>query len=81
MQIQTQKTTVELDRQLLSLAKIQAIREGKTLRDIIAEGLKTKLRLQNKQPIKSKEKGGKIGGHRLGGVIGSLRRVDLYEEF
>lgn len=79
MQTSTQKTTVELDRELIALAKIQAIREGRTLRDIITEGLKIKL--QVKKYINKKPRKIKIGGYKLGGVIGSLRRVDLYEDF
>lgn len=81
MQTPVQKTTIELDHELITQAKIQAIKEGKTLKDIITEGLKIKLRLQNKQTKKAKEKTIKIGGHKLGGIIGNLGRVDLYEDF
>ena len=80
MQIQTQKTTIELDKQLINLAKMQAIKEGKTLKDIITDGLKNRLGLQD-QTKKGKSPTVKIGGHKLGGIIGSLHRADLYEDF
>jgi hypothetical protein len=77
MQLQTVKTTVELDPHLVYLAKMKALNEGKTLREIIAESLKQSLKVK----LGTLTKSAKIGGYALGGIKGSLRRVNLYEDF
>ena len=78
MQKQTIKTTIEIDTQLLYLAKIKAVEERKSLKEIVNESLKRELQ---KQQITQKKKKIIIGGYKLGGVKGSLRRIDLYEDF
>lgn len=76
MDIQKIKTTVELDAQILYLAKLKALREKKTLRQLVNESLARNLGAvlprQPGTPIK-------IGGHKLGGVKSDLRRTEIYE--
>lgn len=78
MELETIKTTVEIDAQLLYLAKMKALKEKKTLKEIIRESLARNLGVR-----KEKRKGKKkitIGGYHLGGIKGSLRRVAIYED-
>lgn len=80
MQTQSVKTTIELTRDILYLAKMKALKERKTLKAVITESLLKELspkklnNKRNKLPIK-------IGGYKLGGIKGGLRRVDIYEDF
>lgn len=76
MRPQLIKTTVELDKNILYLAKKKALEEGKTLREIFMDSLKEHLKIIDKP---KKKKIPKIGGHRLGNFKGSLRRVDIYD--
>jgi hypothetical protein len=76
MQLQTTKTTIELENELVYWAKIKALNEGRTLREVIAESLKQSLGIEPKKLIKPV----KIGNYALGGVKGGLRRVDLYDD-
>lgn len=76
---QITKTTLELDSNLLYLAKMRALQEGKTLKDIVTESLETRL-IANKKEAK-KERKLKIGGYKLGGIKGSLKREEIYEDF
>ncbi|OGK08836.1 hypothetical protein A2767_07145 [Candidatus Roizmanbacteria bacterium RIFCSPHIGHO2_01_FULL_35_10] len=78
MQTQTVKTTVEINPDLLYMAKIKALKENKSLKEIINESLKKELGIKTK--IK-KTKPVQIGGYNLGGIKGSLRREDIYENF
>lgn len=77
MDTQTVKTTIELEKDLLYLAKLKALKEKKSLKEIVNQSLAKELGfLEKKKPKKMKIK---IGGYKLGGVKGSLRRVDIYE--
>ena len=73
------KTTVEIDPELLYLAKKKALEEKMTLKKIISEGLKKELGIHNdgKKPKEPTS----IGGYSLGGIKGGLRRIDIYEDF
>lgn len=75
--MQTVKTTVEINPNLLYLAKLKALKERKTLKEVIQESLAKDLGIPAKKLLKEKKV--KIGGYRLGGVRGSLRRIDIYE--
>jgi len=75
--MQTVKTTVEISPNLLYLAKLKALKERKTLKEVIQESLAKDLGIPAKKLLKEKKV--KIGGYRLGGVKGSLRRIDIYE--
>lgn len=77
MSKQTIKTTIEIDAQLLYLAKMKALKESKSLKEIMNKGLEKELGL-GKIPAK-KQKIKSIGGYKLGGIKGSLRRIDIYE--
>lgn len=79
MQLQTVKTTVEIDPNLLYMAKMKALKENKSLKEIINDSLKKELgvvktKIKQTKPVQ-------IGGYNLGGIKGSLRRVDIYENF
>lgn len=78
MDTQEVKTTIELDARLLYLAKMKALEEKKTLKEVIAESLAKELRIAKKQKGR---KTVKIGGYNLGGVKGNLSRADIYEDF
>lgn len=75
---QTVKTTIELDAVLLYQAKLTALKEGKSLKQIVNTSLEKHLKLT---PARPKEAQNKIGGHRLGGVKGTLSRSEIYEDF
>lgn len=72
------KTTIEIDAKLLYLVKMKALQEGKTLKEVISESLTKELRVKE---VKKEKKAIHIGGYNLGGVKGTLRRVDIYEDF
>lgn len=72
------KTTIELDAELIYLAKMKGLQEKKTLRQIISESLAKELNIPKKEKLK---KIPQIGGYNLGGVKGTLRRVEIYEDF
>lgn len=72
----TVKTTVELDRELLLAAKMQALREQKTLKEYIRESLVRHLH----RPVQPDKKVlSAIGGYHLGGVKTSLKRREIYD--
>ncbi len=73
----TVKTTIEIDAWLLQQAKIKAIREKKSLKEIVNESLARELSIKTEKATQEKMT---IGGHRLGGVQGGLRRIELYED-
>lgn len=75
---QTVKTTVEIDQNLLYLVKMKALKEGKTLKELINGGLAREVGLVQK--VKTRQNS-KIGGRHLGGVRGNLRRAEIYDNF
>lgn len=75
---QTIKTTIEINADLLYRARLKAIEEQKSLKQIINESLAKEL---HREHSNSPEKNITIGGHRLGGIKGGLRRADIYENF
>ncbi len=77
MQTNSRKTTVEIDVTLLQEAKMKAIRERKSLKEILNESLAKELGVKR---IKARKEKIIIGGYKLGGVQGDLRRVALYED-
>lgn len=76
MNSDTVKTTVEISRELLLEAKMQALREQKTLKEFIRESLTKRLH-RPVQPDKTATL--TIGGYHLGGVKTSLRRREIYD--
>lgn len=75
---QTVKTTIELDADLLYQVKLKALQERKTLKQIVTASLKKHLKLPAPHPRAIQER---IGGHRLGGIKGTLSRSEIYEDF
>ncbi len=74
----TVKTTVEINADLLYKARLKAIEEQKSLKQIINDSLAKELQTEH---ISGPEKKITIGGHWLGGIRGALCRVDIYENF
>ena len=79
MDTQIVKTTIMIDAELLYLAKMKALKEKKSLKEIINESLAKELGRQEKK--REKTQNIKIGGYKLGGIKGGLRRIDIYENF
>ena len=71
------KTTIELDARLLYLAKMKALQERKTLKEVISESLEKELKIKK---AGKEKKALPIGGYNLGGIKGTLRRIDIYED-
>jgi hypothetical protein len=71
--MQTARTTIELDKDLLKKAKQRALEEDKSLKELITEGLK--IRIEEREPKKRKVK---FKAYKLG-VKGSLRREEIYD--
>ena len=76
MKAKTVKTTVGIDKEILYLAKLKALKENRTLRDIVNQSLA--FSLKRVAPSKSRKKT-KIGGYRLGGIKGNLSRTEIYK--
>lgn len=76
MQKRTVKTTVEIDSELLYKAKRKALEERTTLRKLINRSLAEAIGVPKKSRLRKKVI---IGGHKLGGVKGSLNRTEIYE--
>lgn len=77
MDKQTIKTTIEIDTNLLYLAKRKALDEQITLKDVVNQSLKLHL-TQKPNP---KQKPVIIGGHHLGGVKTDLSRDKIYDNY
>lgn len=75
--MQTARTTIELDRELLKKAKQKALQEDKTLKQIIGEVLEKGLE-EKTVKINRKEKTVKIRTY-LMGVRGTLSREEIYD--
>ena len=75
--MQTARTTIELDKQLLKKAKRKALEEDKTLKEMISEILRKDLRnLEKKKTTKKKIK---IRTYRMGEIKGTLSREEIYD--
>ncbi len=75
------RTTIEIEPYLLYHAKLKALEENKTLRDVFTESLKKycfgKINVQG-SPKKNPQV--KIGGYNLGGIKGNLNRKNIYAD-
>lgn len=76
MSKQTIKTTIEIEADLLYLAKRKALDENSSLKNVVNESLK--LNLTQKQ---HKQKTIKIGGHHLGKVKTNISRDEIYDNY
>ena len=72
------KTTIEINADILYKVRLKAIKEQKSLKQIINDSLAKELQTKYSNSPKKKII---IGGHRLGGIKGGLRRSDIYENF
>jgi len=71
--MQTARTTIELDKELLKKAKQKAIAEDKNLKQVIAEALRKELLGPRPKKRKVKFKATHLG------VTGTLRREEIYD--
>jgi hypothetical protein len=71
--MQTARTTIELDKELLKRAKRKALEEGKNLKQVITEALRKDLFGGGPQKRKVKFKATHLG------VTGTLRREEIYD--
>jgi hypothetical protein len=76
MNTQTIKTTIEIDANLLKLAKFKAIQEQSSLKTIVNQALAHSL-----STTTVPEENPAIGGHHLGGINTKLSRNDIYDEY
>mgnify|MGYP001579392697 CR=1 FL=1 len=77
--MQTVRTTIEIDRELIKKAKQKAIEEDKSLKRVITEALRKQL--EPETPLKSKAKAKKypFKTYHMGKMKGTLRRVEIYD--
>lgn len=79
---QTVKTTIEIDADLFYLAKMKGIQEKKSLKTIVNEALVKELSPKlKKNQRKTKKVKLPFGGYNLGGITGTFRREEIYEDF
>lgn len=71
--MQTARTTIELDRELLKKAKQKAIEEGKNLKQVITEALSKDILGEMPKKRKVRFKATHLG------VTGTLRREEIYD--
>lgn len=71
--MQTARTTIELDKELLKMAKQKAIKEDKNLKQVITEALRKDLLGERPKKRKVKFKTFPLG------VKGTLRREEIYD--
>lgn len=76
--MQTARTTIELDRELLKKAKRKALEEDKTLKEVISEILRKDLRKLEKKKKTTKKKI-KIRTYHMGEIKGTLSREEIYD--
>lgn len=76
--MQTARTTIELDKDLLKKAKQKAIEEDKSLKEVIGEVLQKGLEGHRKAKLNNVKKRIKLKSYPLG-VKGTLRRVEIYD--
>lgn len=76
--MQTARTTIELDKQLLKKAKRKALEEDKTLKEVISEILRKDLRNLEKKKKTTKKKI-KIRTYHMGEIKGTLSREEIYD--
>jgi hypothetical protein len=69
------KTTIQIDPELLYQAKLKALQEKVTLKEIVEKSIANYI--QNRP--KSSKKGVKIGGYNLGGIKTTLTREEIYD--
>lgn len=74
--MQTVRTTIELDRQLLKRTKQKALEEDKTLREIITDALQKEIIAPLKK--RGKRRKIKIRTYNMGKVKGTLSREEIY---
>jgi len=77
MKQQYVKTTVEIDPDLLYQAKLKALQQGKSFKDIVHETMIRYIR-EPERKVKFK-KIPRIGGYHLGSFKTKLRRTDIYD--
>ena len=74
--MQTARTTIELDKQLLKQAKQMALEEDKTLKELITEALeKTLMSPLQKKTVRTI----KIRTYNMGKIKGTLSREEIYD--
>jgi len=71
--MQTVRTTIELDKELLKRAKRKALEEDKNLKQLITEALKRELLGEYPKKRKVKFKATRLG------VTGTLKREEIYD--
>ncbi len=71
------RTTVQIDSVLFKQAKLKAISDGVTFRDLVETGLKAAIRAKKNKISKKKVS---FGGYDLGGIKGKFSRKEIYED-
>lgn len=69
------KTTIQIDPELLYQAKLKALQEKVTLKEIVEKSIASYI--QNRH--KPSKKVAKIGGYNLGGIKTTLTRDQMYD--
>lgn len=76
--MQTARTTIELDKELLKKAKQKALEEDKSLKQVITETLREKFSVPVKQK-KVKTKKYPFKAYNMGEIKGTLSREEIYD--
>jgi predicted transcriptional regulator len=74
--METARTTIELDKDLIKKAKQKAIAEDKSLKQLISEAVEKIVETPRKVKI---EKRIKIRTYDMGPIKGTLRREEIYD--
>lgn len=77
--MQTVRTTIELDRELIKLAKRKAIEEDRNLKQVITEALRKQLEPETSQKSKARAKKYPFKAYHMGKVKGNLSREEIYD--
>lgn len=77
--MQTVRTTIELDKELLKKAKQKAIEEDKNLKRVITEALREQLEPETPQKSKARAKKYPFKAYHMGKVKGNLSREEIYD--
>lgn len=80
--MQTARTTIEIDKGLLKMAKQMAIEEDKTLKQIINEALEKLVDIEANERYRKKKTQAKrypFRAYNLGKIKGTLSREEIYD--
>lgn len=77
--MQTVRTTIELDKELLKRAKRKALEEDKNLKQVISEALKKQLEPETTYERKARAKKYPFKAYNMGKVKGNLSREEIYD--